>query len=73
MDNLNTHSGEPIVRAIARILEIPESTFGSKKKRKGIIESEACRKAFLSDESHRIRFVFLPKLSSRLNQIEMIF
>jgi transposase len=73
MDNLNTHYGEPIVRAIAELLEIPESTLGDKKKRKGILGSEASRKAFLSDESHRIRFVFLPKHSSWLNQIEMIF
>ena len=73
MDNLNTHSGEPIVRALAKLLEIPESTLGDKKKRKGILGSEASRKAFLIDESHRIRFVFLPKHSSWLNQIEMIF
>lgn len=73
MDNLNTHYGEPIVRAIARLLKTPEATLGNKKKRKGILGSEASRKAFLSDESHRIRFVFLPKHSSWLNQIEMVF
>ena len=33
----------------------------------------ATRKAFLSDVSHRIRFVYLPKHSSWLNQIEIIF
>lgn len=31
------------------------------------------RRAFLSDLSHRIRFVFLPKHSSWLNQIEIVF
>ena len=31
------------------------------------------RKAFLSDLQHRIRFVYLPKHSSWLNQIEIIF
>lgn len=31
------------------------------------------RRAFLSDPSHRIRFVFLPKHSSWLNQIEIFF
>jgi hypothetical protein len=33
----------------------------------------ATRKAFLSDINHRIRFVYLPKHSSWLNQIEIIF
>ena len=33
----------------------------------------ASRKEFLSDEGHRIRFVYLPKHSSWLNQIEIIF
>jgi DDE superfamily endonuclease len=33
----------------------------------------ASRKAFLSDHTHRIRFVYLPKHSSWLNQIEVIF
>ena len=31
------------------------------------------RRAFLSDPAHRIRFVFLPKHSSWLNQIETVF
>ena len=33
----------------------------------------ATRKAFLADLQHRIRFVYLPKHSSWLNQIEIIF
>ena len=31
------------------------------------------RRQFLSDPSHRIRFVYLPKHSSWLNQIEIFF
>lgn len=31
------------------------------------------RREFLSDPSHRIRFVYLPKHSSWLNQIEIFF
>ena len=73
MDNLNTHYGEPIVRAVAQLLGIDESTLGDKKRRKGILGSESSRKAFLTDKSHRIRFVFVPKHSSWLNQIEMVF
>jgi hypothetical protein len=33
----------------------------------------ATRQAFLSDRGHRVRFVYLPKHSSWLNQIEVIF
>jgi transposase len=33
----------------------------------------ASRKQFLADVDHRIRFVYLPKHSSWLNQIEIIF
>lgn len=73
LDNLNTHSGEPTVRAIAQMLGIDQSELGDKKKRKGILGSTKSRRAFLCDPSHRIRFVFTPKHSSWLNQIEIIF
>ena len=33
----------------------------------------ATRKEFLAERQHRIRFVYLPKHSSWLNQIEIIF
>jgi transposase len=33
----------------------------------------ATRMEFLSDVNHRIRFVYLPKHSSWLNQIEIVF
>jgi transposase len=35
--------------------------------------SPISRQQFLSDLSHRIRFVYLPKHTSWLNQIEIIF
>ena len=38
-----------------------------------MLKSVASRQAFLSESSHRIRFVYLPKHSSWLNQIEVVF
>ena len=73
LDNLNTHSGEPIVRLIARLLGISQDDLGHKKRRRGILGSMKSRREFLTDPSHRIRFVFIPKHSSWLNQIEVVF
>jgi hypothetical protein len=72
VDNLNTHCSESLVRYVARLEGIDESTLGQKGK-SGILKSMPTRQAFLSDRSHRIRFVFLPKHTSWLNQIEIIF
>ena len=71
-DNLNTHCSESLVRYIAKLEGIDESTLGRKGK-SGILKSMASRQAFLTDRSHRVRFVFLPKHTSWLNQIEIIF
>ena len=72
LDNLNTHCGEPLVRMVAGLLGIDQKTLGAPRKN-GILKTMATRRAFLSDPSHRIRFVYLPKHSSWLNQIEIIF
>lgn len=72
VDNLNVHCSETLVRYVARLEGIDESTLG-KKGRSGILKSVATRQAFLSDRRHRIRFVFLPKHTSWLNQIEIVF
>ena len=44
-----------------------------KKGRSGVLKSVATRKAFLTDAGHRIRFVYVPKHTSWLNQIEIWF
>lgn len=73
MDNLNTHYAEPIVQAVAELIGMDRSELGDKKRRKGILGSTTTRREFLTDASHPIRFVFIPKHSSWLNQIEIIF
>ena len=72
VDNLNTHCGEELVRTVARKLGIDDATLG-KAKKTGVLKTMKTRRAFLSDVSHAIRFVYLPKHSSWLNQIEVIF
>jgi hypothetical protein len=70
-DNLNTHLSEGLVRYVAKTCE-PDTDLG-KKGQHGILHSMTSRKAFLTDKSHRIRFVYVPKHTSWLNQIECWF
>jgi len=72
VDNLNTHCSETLVRYVARKEGIGARRLGRKGK-SDILKSMATRQAFLSDRSHRIRFVYLPKHTSWLNQIEIVF
>jgi transposase len=72
VDNLNTHCSETLVRYIGQVEAIDESTLGQKGK-SGVLKSMATRQAFLADSSHRIRIVYLPKHSSWLNQVEIVF
>jgi transposase len=72
VDNLNTHCSESLVRYVARLEGVDASALG-KKSKSGTLKSMSTRQAFLSDRNHRIRFVYLPKHSSWLNQIEIVF
>jgi transposase len=71
LDQLNTHRSEGLVRFVAEACEITED-LGIKGK-SGILESMETRAAFLQDSDHRIRFVYPPKHTSWMNQIELWF
>jgi transposase len=71
MDNWNIHCSETLVQVVAEACEITEPL--GKKGARGVLKSVASRQAFLSEPSHRIRFVYTPKHSSWLNQIEVVF
>jgi len=71
VDQLNTHQSEALVRLVAAECGLA-ADLGVKGKA-GLLASMASRKAFLEQTSHRIRFVYTPKHSSWLNQIEIWF
>lgn len=72
MDNLNVHCSESLVRYVAKLEGLDASELGIKGK-SGILTSMATRQAFLIKREHRVRFVYTPKHSSWLNQIEIVF
>ena len=72
LDNLNVHCSATLVGYVADLEGIDKRMLG-KKGVCGILKSMESRQEFLSDRSHRVRFVYLPKHSSWLNQIEIVF
>jgi transposase len=71
VDQLNTHQSETLVRLVAQRCHLPEDL--GEKGVAGGLQSMATRAAFLSDPSHRIQFVYVPKHTSWLNQVEIWF
>lgn len=71
VDQLNTHMSASLVELVAQRCEITDEL--GKKDHRGILKSMASRKKFLSDSSHRIRFVYTPRHCSWLNQVEIWF
>ncbi len=71
VDQLNTHMSETLVRNIAARCEIAGDL--GVKGQQGILKSKKTRKQFLAHSDHRIRFVYTPKHTSWLNQVEIWF
>lgn len=71
VDPLNTHKSEALVRWVASRCDLDEEL--GVKGEGGILKSMETRLAFLSETSHRIRFIYTPKHTAWLNQIEMWF
>ncbi len=70
-DQLNTHQSESLVRLVAERCGLEEEL--GEKGKSGVLGSMVTRAAFLSDPTHRIQFVYVPKHTSWLNQVEMWF
>ena len=71
VDQLNPHHSESLVRLVAERCGLAEEL--GEQGKAGVLRSMATRAAFLSDPTHRIQFVYLPKHTSWLNQVEMWF
>ncbi len=71
LDQLNTHKSEALVRLVAERCGVA-SDLGTKGKN-GVLKTMATRKAFLAAAEHRIRFVYTPRHTSWLNQVEIWF
>lgn len=71
LDQLNTHKSASLVCLVAELCQLEEAL--GVKGESGILQSMPTRKAFLEDEKHRIRFVYTPKHTSWLNQVEVWF
>ena len=71
-DNLTTHCSTTLVLLVGGLCGIPAESLG-KKGKSGVLKSVPTRKTFLTAASHRIRFVYVPKHTSWLNQVEIWF
>ncbi len=67
----HTHQSESLVRFIAAACALPDDL--GRKDENGVLASMTARATFLTDPSHRIRFVYTSKHSFWLNQIEIWF
>jgi hypothetical protein len=59
VDHLDTHRSETLVRLVAAYCGITDDL--GRKEKTGILQSMATRTAFLTDATHRLRFVYTPQ------------
>jgi transposase len=71
LDNLNIQQSAGLVELVARLCGINQVL--GRKGTRGVLKSRKSRQEFLADSSQRSRFVYLPKHTSWLNQIEIVF
>lgn len=71
VDQLNTHMSPSLVQLVAERCGLRADL--GEVRRGGPLKDMKSRKAFLTSEDHRIRFVFTPRHCSWLNQIEIWF
>jgi transposase len=71
VDNRNSHQSATLVEWVAKACG-SEDDLGKKGVR-GVLKSQQSRQESLEDQGHRSRFVYLPKHTSWLNQIEVVF
>lgn len=70
-DNFSTHSTIPLVRWVNEYCSL-NCDLGVERRR-GVLATKSARQEFLSDPSHSVRFQYVPKHTSWLNQIEIWF
>jgi DDE superfamily endonuclease len=71
VDRLNIHQSVSLVDLVAEQCGLVEEV--SDLRRRGGLKAMASRASWLADVSHRIQFVYTPRHTSWLNQIEMWF
>jgi len=71
VDQLNTHLSESLVRLVSRQCGLKEDL--GRKWYRGVLKDRHSRRKYLSDPSHRIRFVYTPRHTSWMNQVEIWF
>jgi transposase len=71
VDQLNIHHSEALVKLVARecAIELELDGKGNLK----LMKAMASRRTFLQNPTHRIRFVYTPKHTSWLNQVQLWF
>jgi transposase len=71
VDQLNIHQSEALVKLVARecAIELELDGKGNLK----LMKAMASRGTFLQNPTHRIRFVYTPKHTSWLNQVQLWF